>query len=169
VAKETEAEQGTEEGASEGAEGAGASKKKKLILIGAAAALFLVAGGGGWYFFSGGKKKDDVASEAAVKAKPSIFFDLPDLTVNLGNSERQLYLRVKVSLELVDAQMLAQVQPILPRVADAFQTYMRELRPSDIEGTAGIYRLKEELLRRVNSAVYPARVESVLFKEFVVQ
>jgi flagellar FliL protein len=46
---------------------------------------------------------------------------------------------------------------------------MRELRPADLEGSAGMFRLKEELLRRVNLTVYPARVDAVLFKELLVQ
>lgn len=65
--------------------------------------------------------------------------------------------------------MVSEVQPLLPRVEDAFQVFMRELRATDLEGSAGMYRLREELLRRVNVAVYPAKVDAVLFKEVVVQ
>ena len=46
---------------------------------------------------------------------------------------------------------------------------MRELRVNDLEGSAGLYRLREELLRRVNVAVYPAKIDAVLFKDIVVQ
>jgi flagellar protein FliL len=65
--------------------------------------------------------------------------------------------------------MQPQVQTTMPRVMDAFQTYLRELRPSDLEGSAGLYRLKEELTRRVNVAVAPGRINAVLFKEIIVQ
>ena len=58
---------------------------------------------------------------------------------------------------------------MLPRVMDAFQTYLRELRPTDLDGSAGLYRLKEELTRRVNASIAPSRVNAVLFKEIVVQ
>ena len=58
---------------------------------------------------------------------------------------------------------------MMPRVIDAFQTYLRELRPTDLDGSAGLYRLKEELTRRVNVAVAPSQVNAVLFKEIVVQ
>ena len=64
--------------------------------------------------------------------------------------------------------MVAQIQPLMPRVMDAFQTYLRELRPTDLDGSAGLYRLKEELTRRVNAAVAPNRITAVLFKEIVV-
>ena len=58
---------------------------------------------------------------------------------------------------------------MLPRVLDAFQTYLREMRPTDLEGSAGLYRLRDELTRRVNLAVAPNRINAVLFKEIVVQ
>ena len=65
--------------------------------------------------------------------------------------------------------MIEKIQPLMPRVMDAFQTYLRELRPTDLEGSAGLYRLKEELMRRVNAAIAPSHINAVLFKEIVVQ
>ena len=97
---------------------------------------------------------------------------MPDVLVNLSSSaagDRTQYLKVKVTLELPDQAMSAQIQPVMPRLMDAFQTYLRELRPTDLEGSAGLYRLKEELTRRVNAAIAPNRVTAVLFKEIVVQ
>ena len=57
----------------------------------------------------------------------------------------------------------------MPRILDEFNVYMRELRPEDLDGAAGIFRLKEELLMRINQAVAPTRVKDVLFQEFLVQ
>jgi flagellar FliL protein len=88
---------------------------------------------------------------------------------NGGQQDRQPIMKIKVVLEIADAKAADQVKPLLPRVEDAFQVFMRELRPSDLEGSAGMYRLKEELLRRVNLTVYPAKVDAVLFKELLVQ
>ena len=131
----------------------------------------LVLGGGGtgaYLFFA--SKKAAPTSQAAV-SKPPVFLDLPDTLVNLANAnaERAQYLKVKIVLELSDQMMVQQVQPVLPRVMDAFQTYLRELRPTDLDGSAGLYRLKEELTRRVNASIAPSRVNAVLFKEIVVQ
>ena len=55
---------------------------------------------------------------------------------------------------------------ILPHT---LRPFLRELRPTDLEGSAGLYRLKEELTRRVNIAIAPNHVNAVLFKEIVVQ
>ena len=64
---------------------------------------------------------------------------------------------------------MRRIEQLRPRIIDNFQVYLRELRIDDLRGSAGIYRLREELLARVNAAVYPARVEQVLFKEVLVQ
>jgi flagellar protein FliL len=141
------------------------------IMIIAAAALVVVGGGIGAYFMFAGKKEAAEHKAAAPAAKPVAFLDLPDVLVNLASpgGERTQYLKLKIVLEVPDQMMVQQIQPVLPRVMDTFQTYLRELRPSDLEGSAGLYRLKEELTRRVNVAIEPARINAVLFKEILVQ
>ena len=140
----------------------------KLMIIAVAGLVVIAGAGAGAYFFFGGPSHDKPA-QAAVK--PAIFVDLPDVLVNLSNAgtDRTQYLKVKIVLELPDPLLVAQIQPLMPRVMDAFQTYLRELRPTDLDGSAGLYRLKEELTRRVNAAVAPHRITAVLFKEIVVQ
>jgi flagellar protein FliL len=140
----------------------------KVMIIAAAGLLVLGGGAAGayWYFGSSGHDKP---VDALIK--PAIFVDLPDVLVNLSSSggDRPQYLKVKIVLELPDPTLVAQIQPLMPRVMDAFQTYLRELRATDLDGSAGLYRLKEELTRRVNAAVAPNRITAVLFKEIVVQ
>jgi len=159
-----------------GAEGEEAPPKRKLplklIIIGVVG-LIVVGGGGyaGYHFMFGGHDKAEAAAAAAPVVKPVVFLDMPDVLVNLSSagSDRTQYLKVKVTLELPDQAMSAQIQPIMPRLMDTFQTYLRELRPSDLDGSAGLYRLKEELTRRVNASIAPSRINAVLFKEIVVQ
>jgi flagellar FliL protein len=151
------------------------AKKSKLpskkVMIMAAAGLLAVGGGGGgaYMFLSGGQAKHE--EPKAEVAKPATFVDLPDVLVNLANAggDRTQYLKVKIVLELPDPGLVPKIQPLMPRVMDAFQTYLRELRPTDLDGSAGLYRLKEELTRRVNVAVAPNKITAVLFKEIVVQ
>ena len=155
-------------------EGEGASGKRKLPLklIAMAVGGLVVLGGVGFgaYHFLFASKSEEVAAAPAVK--PPAFLDMPEVLVNLstaGGSERTQYLKVKVVLELPDPEMSMQIQPVMPRLMDTFQTYLRELRPTDLDGSAGLYRLKEELTRRVNAAIAPNKVSAVLFKEIVVQ
>jgi flagellar FliL protein len=155
-------------------EGEAAAPKKswlslKLIVIVLGTLAVLGGGGAGAYYFFGPSMASK--SAAAPVAKPAVFLDVPEVLVNLSNTggERTQYLKVKIVLELSDAALTPQVQTVMPRVMDAFQTYLRELRPTDLDGSAGLYRMKEELTRRVNASIAPSRVTAVLFKEIVVQ
>jgi flagellar FliL protein len=169
--KVTEAEEAPDEDNPEGEAAAAPAKKfsLKLIII-AVGGLVLLGGGGygGYAMFFGGSKD---AKPAVAVAKPAVFIDLPEILVNLSNvgADRTQYLKVKMTLELADPALMQQLQPMMPRVTDTFQTYLRELRPTDLDGSAGLYRLKEELTRRVNALISPSRVNAVLFKEIVVQ
>lgn len=156
----------------EGADGADAipAKKGKLKLIIALVGFVAILGGGaGWFFFMRGHG-EEVHAEAPPPKPPS-FVEVPDMMVNLVGApgERVQYLRVKIVLEVKEEKQVEAIKPNLPRVTDLFQTYLRELRPSDINGSAGLFRLKEELTKRVNNAVAPQVVSAVLFKEIVVQ
>ncbi|WP_321339405.1 flagellar basal body-associated FliL family protein [Breoghania sp.] len=173
----SDAEQGVADEA--GADGEAPSKKKKIILIAAVAVVLLaVVGGAAWFFgVFGGSDTEMVAVQSSdgegapdfVPQKAVYFYDLPEVTVNLATQGQATYLKVQISLEVASREVADQIEPFLPRVMDAFQVYMRELRPVDLEGSAGLFRLKEELLRRINVAVYPARVDGVLFKEILIQ
>ncbi|MGP0092282.1 MAG: flagellar basal body-associated protein FliL [Xanthobacteraceae bacterium] len=172
AAKQAVAEPDADTEPDENEEGAAKPKPKlplKLIII-AVAGVVVLGGGGTAAFFMFGAPKD-ATHEAAPAPKPPVFFDLPDVLVNLASvgNERVQYLKVKVVLEVPDQALIAQIQPLMPRVMDAFQTYLRELRPADLDGSAGLYRLKEELTRRVNTAIAPSHINAVLFKEIVVQ
>jgi flagellar FliL protein len=168
AAAEAEAE---EEG--EGEEGAQPKRKLplKLIIIAAAGVLVLAGGGTAAFMMLGGGGHDKETKVAAPAVKPPTFVDVPEVLVNLssGGTDRTQYLKVKVVLEISDAVMQPQIQSAMPRVMDTFQTYLRELRSTDLDGSAGLYRLKEELTRRVNTAISPHHVNAVLFKEIVVQ
>jgi len=146
------------------------SNKFKLIVIVVGVLAVLGGGAAGYFFFFGHHGGEEKHAEAAP-AKPPVFVEVPDMLVNLSGQpgERVQYLRVKVVLEVKEDKQAEAIKPAMPRVTDIFQTYIRELRASDLSGSAGLFRLKEELTRRVNMATAPTPVAAVLFKEIVVQ
>jgi len=153
------------------------SGKLKLILI-VVAVLVLAGGGVGGAYFTGmfdaappqEMTDGEVQTEAMAPPKPAFYYSVPEITVNLSSAEtRATYLRMNISLEFSKKEMISQVEPNLPRVMDAFQIYLRELRIDDLNGSAGLFRLKEELQRRINMAIYPAKVDDILFKDIKVQ
>ncbi|MCZ4272707.1 flagellar basal body-associated FliL family protein [Maritalea porphyrae] len=156
----------------EDTEGEEGEKKKGpplMIIIGAAVVLLLGGGAAYFFLFSGGG--ETTASENTEVVRQTYFYDLPIISVNLNSKgeSKDMFLKVAVSLELADEAMVPNVETLMPRVLDTFQVYLREMRKSDLEGSGGIYRLKEELRRRVNLALFPTQVESIVFKEILVQ
>jgi len=114
----------------------------------------------------GGHEEEEAVAE--VRADP-VFYDLPDFLVNLSGPPPQHYLKMRVALEVKDKEAVAALELEMPRVLDGFQTFLRELRPEDLEGSQGMLYLKEELLRRLNLAMQEPVVNDVLFKEIIVQ
>ena len=160
----------------------------KKILIAVGAVLVLLLGGAGYLLFAGGgheetsqaaateEHKDAASAEKAGEhgaealANLPQFVDLPEMTINLVSATgKAQFLRVRVTLEITGAETAKQIEPMMPRILDVFQVYMRELRLADIEGSAGIQRLKEELTKRVNQVTTPAHIDGVLFKDMLVQ
>ena len=150
--------------------------KKLLMIAGGGTLVLLLLVGAGLYFFvfSGAKPATDT-KVAAIPEMPAVppqvaFYDVPDLIVNIQTADgTSAYLKLSVALELYTDQEKAGLQALMPRIVDQFQGYLRELRADDLKGSAGIMRLKEELLRRTNVAAAPYRVRDVLLKEMIIQ
>ena len=168
-----------------------AAGKRKWVLPIAAGALLLAGGGGAAAYFAGlfgGSQPAEAASghgtgdeaghagagsgaHAADATEPAIaFIDMPDLIVNLrSDAPRMRYLKLRVSLEVDGEPAADAVRQLMPRVMDGFQLYLRALSVDEVSGAAGMQRLKEELIARVNLAVRPVQVSDVLLKEMLVQ
>ena len=158
------------QGGAEASEAASASKSKFKLIVMIVGVLFVLGAGAATWFFFFRHPAEETRAEAPPPKPPS-FVEVPDMLVNLVTApgERVQYLKVKLVLEVKEERQIEDIKPNMPRVTDIFQTYLRELRPGDLNGSAGLFRLKEELTRRVNAAIAPNKVNAVLFKEIVVQ
>jgi len=165
----------------EGDDEEGGKKKlsgKVMVLFIALPAIVVIGGIVGALFafgvLGGSEEHDEMAAAAAAaveeEQEPPVFFDMPEFLVNMSSPDGAMrYLKLRVAIELPNADVLSEVELFMPRIVDGFQVYLRELRPEDLEGSAGVVRMKEELLRRLNLAVEPHHIRDVLFKEVVVQ
>lgn len=181
----------------EGGEGSAKKKPPLLLIIIGAAVLVAGVGGGAAFFLLKPKSPEAEASadeakeekkadskeghgeEAApvegagtIAAGPDgvTFYTLPDLIVNIQSPEgRTTYLKLKLTLEVKDDAVATRLQSEAPRLNDMLQTFLRELRPEDLAGSAGSHQLRAELLRRVNLVAAPGKVDAVLIEEMLVQ
>ncbi len=146
-----------------------APKSKLKLIIAAVGGFVIVCSAATWFLFFRGHGEE--AHAEAPPVKPPVYIDVPEMLVNLVGQpgERVQYLKAKIVLEVKEEKQVEAIKPTMPRVTDIFQTYLRELRPADLNGSAGLFRLREELTRRVNTTISPQQVNAVLFKEIVVQ
>ena len=154
----------------EAAKGKGKGKRKLVLL--AVPLVLALAGAGLWFTgvlpnLLGHHKEEHAKNEAPP---PPVFVDLPDIVANLDTTTRQpAFIKLKARLELAKPDDLGLVNAAIPRILDLFQTYLRETRPEELRGSAGTYRLREELIGRASLAAAPARVTDVLFTQVLVQ
>lgn len=183
----------------EGAEGAKKKKlsgKALILFIVAPAVLVLGAGGAAAFFLlkapAGEQHAEADGHKAKEKAKGGhgeaaegepgpngvtitegegvVFAALPEMLVNITSADgRPAFLKLRLTLEAPDHDAIAALEPQLPRITDQFTAFLRELRTDDLSGSAGAYRLRLELLRRVNLVIAPAQVNAVLIEEMLVQ
>jgi len=172
------------EGAEGGAEGEKSGKKKKggkakLIIIILAVVIIItiptVLIFTGVIKIPAHKKSANIEGQEGATGGDAIheqivYYDLEEFVVNLNvGSKSPSFLKMTVSLELPGESYIPSIESKLPRIRDSFQIYLRELRREDLQGSSGMFRLREELLLRVNKIVYPSRVNDILFKEILVQ
>jgi len=98
------------------------------------------------------------------------FVALPEMLVNITGPEgRPAYLKLRLTLEAPNEEAVAALTEAIPRVSDQFNGFLREMRTEDLAGSAGAYRLRLELLRRVNLVIAPQQINAVLIEEMLVQ
>jgi len=99
-----------------------------------------------------------------------VFVAMPEMLVNItGPDGRPAYLKLRLTLEAPDDEAVTALTEHVPRVSDQFNGFLRELRTDDLAGSAGAYRLRLELLRRVNLVIAPHQINAVLIEEMLVQ
>lgn len=137
-----------------------------LLLLGGGAAAAVLLG-----FLPTGKQAEaGIEAPAETDIAEIVFVELPDLLVNLsGTGPRMRFLKLTAALEVHGEKDAEVVRQLVPRILDGFHLYLRAMRPEELEGAQGVYRVKEELLARTNEAARPAQVRDVLIRELLVQ
>jgi flagellar FliL protein len=177
---DAEDEEEFEEGDGEGGEDDDSPPKsgfglKKLLLFVILPLVVLLGGGIGAAWFFGVfdslfGEAEELVAEGEEAGGPGYFYEMDEILVSMGATGRKSsFLKMRISLELEKKADEVRIKAVLPRIIDNFQVFLRGLRIEELQGSHGLYRVKEELLARVNAAAHPAKVKDVLFKEMLVQ
>ena len=110
----------------------------------------------------------DASREAASRGSPATaFVDVPPIDITLPDARpRQLHLVVKLE---VGAGSAATVERLLPRVLDAFNTFVTGIAPEAFERRGILEIMREELKTRVQLALETDTPVEVLIMEFALK
>jgi flagellar FliL protein len=99
------------------------------------------------------------------------YYAMPDIIVNLAavEGQREQSLKLDLVLESSDPANFDAVPSAMPRLKDQLNSFLRELRVEDLNGSAGTYRLRRELMKRFNVVMAPAKVDAVLIEGMLIQ
>jgi flagellar FliL protein len=147
--------------------------KKMLIMIGVVVALLLVGGGAAYMMLSGGASTEEVEAEADAGGHGEgavSFVEAPPMVVNLREADGSArFLKIRFTLVPVSPDKAEELKKKLPLIVDAFQPFLRELRPEDLSGSAAVFRIKEEMLVRATQAVGRHQIKDILIQDLIQQ
>ena len=146
-------------------------KLTRLVLIVLIALAAAAAAAGGTYFFLA--KHGPSKPVAPPPPPPPVFFALDPMTVNLLSDDGQHYLRVGLTLKIADEKMQARLTEHMPELRSRILLDLSNKHPEDLSTLEGKRALAKELRTLIeqptDAGAPPAKVEEVLFTEFVVQ
>ena len=156
----------------DGEGGAKKGGKRKLLIIGGAVLLLLIAGGGGVFYLGLLDEMLGIEEEETgiIILAGKVFYKLEDITLNLNaEGPKSRFLKLGLTLVLLKEEDIVKIEALIPRIVDNVTAYMRELKPEEMAGSANFYRVRENLLMRVQVAVAPVKVTNILFNSALIQ
>jgi flagellar FliL protein len=148
-----------------------AAKRKRFRIIAAAAALLLlIAGALGYYFLVMDHGNTEEKAPKDESAEAAIYVPVPEMIVNLRTPDGQsAFLKINFAIAAHDEAAGEMLKERVPDIRDALQPFLRELRPEDLAGSAGVLRIKEEMTRRVKDRVGPDKIDDILIQDMIQQ
>ncbi|PWC35153.1 flagellar basal body-associated FliL family protein [Azospirillum sp. TSO22-1] len=140
----------------------------KVARTAAAVCVVLAAGLAGYWLATGGAGVEQLLAPAAAPETVPVPFELPEVVVNLPADVPSRFMKVGITLTLVP-QERAGVERMLPHLMNALQDFLRNLNQQDLQGSAGLHRLRSELRRRFNLIVGREAVTDVLLRSLLTQ
>jgi len=155
---------------------------KKLVFLVVLPLVVLTAIGGAAAYFMGALPVEQllaadaapteagVEPDAEIDPSEIVFVNLPEILVNLDLAgKRMRFLKFTAAIEVLGEDEAEIVRRFVPRITDNMHLYLRSLQPEELSGAEGVYRIKKDLLARINQVVQPARVRDILVREMLVQ
>jgi flagellar FliL protein len=153
------------------------SIKSLLIVLGA---ILLLGGGGGWFFLLSpwkvvdgpalvGMKKVSAGEKKPEKETRNFIYKMDPFIVNLSDSERMRYLKLKLEIESSEGKSNEEYEKRLPQLRDTVLSLLASKASKEIMDSDGKKKLRNEIASRLNQLLTTFQIETVYFAEFVIQ
>lgn len=151
--------------------------KRVMMIAGGAFALVVVAAMAAFFLLQPAGEKDVANAEVHGESdaaghgdEGATYIDAPAMVINLqGTDGTARFLKIRFTFVPVSAEKGELIKKKLPLIIDAFQPFLRELRPEDLAGSAAVFRIKEEMLVRTTTAMGSGVVRDILIQDLIQQ
>ncbi|MBF0448334.1 MAG: flagellar basal body-associated FliL family protein [Magnetococcales bacterium] len=157
-------------------EGSGGGGIMKIILP----VVALLIGAGGGYYLGGSMTEKSI--QEAEQLEPSAeriskdpvemvggMFKLDPFVVNLNEPRGNRYLKTTIQLEMDSEELQAELERRSAQLQDVILSLLTSKSSKELQALEGKFRLREELLSRINALLVNGVVTRVYFTEFVIQ
>jgi flagellar basal body-associated protein FliL len=149
----------------------------KLLSIILGIILILAIAGGAAVYFLFLRTPANAPQETAIQYNAS-YYPLPELKLSVKKDEENLsYLVIGLTLKLPEGLKPENFHKKEPEILDALHTYFSSITldslgssPSkSLVSPVGLERLRQNLIRRLNTVLAPLKIESILFRKLITQ
>ncbi|MCC5991520.1 MAG: flagellar basal body-associated FliL family protein [Rhodobacteraceae bacterium] len=147
-----------------------ASAKPRLRAVMLALVAALVLGGGGFLAVYQGwlLGPGDSAPTPAPMTLDFDFIAIDSMTISLVPGSGVSNLQFAAQIE-VPAHAYAEVMRMHPRFVDVINTYLRAVNPQDLAEAEALFRLRAQILRRLQTIAGQGNIRDFLITEFVLR
>ena len=117
----------------------------------------------------GEKKEGEKEGASSMPGAPGPMVRMPDFVVHLRNPDLDRYARITFEVEVMAEPDKERLTANLPRVRDAFISYLSDRTVEELRGSEGLGRTKDALQQKLRELVPEARFRALYISDFVVQ
>lgn len=153
------------------------AKYKWLTLIGGGA-LILLIGAAITYFIYFSFFVDKKEEHVEIVQYNTNYYPLPEIKVRIKHEDDRFgYLVIGLTLKLPAVVKVDDYRKVEPEILDLLHTYLSSIALEDFSASAttsftspvGLERLRQNIVRRLNTILAPLIIESVLFRKLITQ
>jgi len=107
--------------------------------------------------------------ESSLKNNIGPVYQFEPIIVNLNEEGARRYLKVSLTLELSDEDLIKEIELLKPKILDSLISLLSSKKLEEIEGTEGKRNLRREIVSEINRYLNKGMVINAYFVEFVIQ